>query len=61
MMVVTICIVACSLLGLPWYVAATVSALAHIMSLRKESDCAAPGEKPKFLGVRLVLLVILVR
>lgn len=52
LMVVTICIVTCSLLGLPWYVAATVSALAHIMSLRKESDCAAPGEKPKFLGVR---------
>lgn len=52
MMVVTICIVICSVLGLPWYVAATVSALAHIMSLRKESDCAAPGEKPIFLGVR---------
>ncbi|XP_052079276.1 electroneutral sodium bicarbonate exchanger 1-like isoform X5 [Mytilus californianus] len=52
MMVVTVCIIICSLFGLPWYVAATVSALAHIMSLRKESESAAPGEKPTFLGVR---------
>ncbi|XP_021358103.1 electroneutral sodium bicarbonate exchanger 1-like [Mizuhopecten yessoensis] len=52
MMVVAICIIACSFLGLPWYVAATVSALAHVMSLKKESECTAPGEKPTFLGVR---------
>ncbi|XP_055869430.1 sodium bicarbonate cotransporter 3-like isoform X3 [Biomphalaria glabrata] len=52
MFVVAICIVLCSLLGLPWYVAATVSALAHVMSLRKESECTAPGERPVFLGVR---------
>lgn len=52
MMVVAICILACSFLGLPWYVAATVSALAHVMSLKKESECTAPGEKPTFLGVR---------
>ncbi|CAL1547649.1 unnamed protein product [Lymnaea stagnalis] len=52
MFVVAICIAVCSLLGLPWYVAATVSALAHIMSLRKESECTAPGERPTFLGVR---------
>ncbi|ESP01661.1 hypothetical protein LOTGIDRAFT_139286, partial [Lottia gigantea] len=52
MFVVAVCIVLCSLLGLPWYVAATVSALAHVMSLKKESECTAPGEKPTFLGVR---------
>ncbi|KAK6166316.1 hypothetical protein SNE40_023043 [Patella caerulea] len=52
MFVVAICIVICSLLGLPWYVAATVSALAHVMSLKKESECTAPGERPTFLGVR---------
>ncbi|KAH9523267.1 hypothetical protein Btru_066239 [Bulinus truncatus] len=52
MFVVAICIAICSLLGLPWYVAATVSALAHVMSLRKESECTAPGERPVFLGVR---------
>lgn len=52
MFVVGICVLICSLLGLPWYVAATVSALAHIMSLKKESECSAPGEKPVFLGCR---------
>ncbi|CAG5123621.1 unnamed protein product, partial [Candidula unifasciata] len=52
MFVVAICIAICSVMGLPWYVAATVSAIAHIMSLRKESDCTAPGERPTFLGVR---------
>lgn len=52
MFVVAICILICSLLGLPWYVAATVSALAHVMSLKKESECTAPGERAAFLGVR---------
>ncbi|RUS81962.1 hypothetical protein EGW08_010277 [Elysia chlorotica] len=52
MFVVAICIAICSVLGLPWYVAATVSALAHVMSLKKESECTAPGERPTFLGVR---------
>ena len=52
MLVVAICIAICSLFGLPWFVAATVSAIAHIMSLKKESECAAPGEKPIFLGCR---------
>ncbi|XP_011439491.2 electrogenic sodium bicarbonate cotransporter 1 [Magallana gigas] len=52
MFVVAICVGIHSFLGLPWYVAATVSALAHINSLKKESECTAPGEKPSFLGVR---------
>ncbi|KAK0067215.1 electroneutral sodium bicarbonate exchanger 1-like isoform X1, partial [Biomphalaria pfeifferi] len=51
-LVLGILITVMSFLGLPWYVAATVSALAHIMSLKVESDCTAPGEKPEFLGVR---------
>ncbi|KAK6166324.1 hypothetical protein SNE40_023048 [Patella caerulea] len=52
LMVLTLLIVAHSLLGLPWYVAATVSAIAHVQSLKKESESTAPGEKPTFLGVR---------
>ncbi|XP_052812134.1 electroneutral sodium bicarbonate exchanger 1-like isoform X2 [Mya arenaria] len=52
MFVVAITVAIHSLLGLPWYVAATVSALAHINSLKKESECTAPGEKPSFLGCR---------
>ncbi|KAM4720463.1 electrogenic sodium bicarbonate cotransporter 4 isoform 10-T12 [Anableps anableps] len=42
----------CSFMGLPWYVAATVISIAHIDSLKMESECSAPGEQPQFLGVR---------
>uniref|UniRef100_A0AAR2JKY2 Anion exchange protein n=1 Tax=Pygocentrus nattereri TaxID=42514 RepID=A0AAR2JKY2_PYGNA len=42
----------CSFLGLPWYVAATVISIAHIDSLKMESETSAPGEQPQFLGVR---------
>lgn len=45
---------ACSFIGLPWYVAATVISIAHIDSLKMESESSAPGEQPQFLGVRLV-------
>ncbi|XP_013395927.1 electroneutral sodium bicarbonate exchanger 1 [Lingula anatina] len=45
-------IAVCSLLGLPWFVAATVLSITHVQSLKKESECAAPGETPKFLGIR---------
>uniref|UniRef100_A0A8C9ZKJ0 Anion exchange protein n=1 Tax=Sander lucioperca TaxID=283035 RepID=A0A8C9ZKJ0_SANLU len=43
---------ACSFMGLPWYVAATVISIAHIDSLKMESESSAPGEQPQFLGVR---------
>lgn len=39
-------------MGLPWYVAATVISIAHIDSLKMETQTSAPGEQPKFLGVR---------
>ncbi|KAL5007310.1 hypothetical protein ScPMuIL_016116, partial [Solemya velum] len=52
LLVLAVCVAVHSFLGLPWYVAATVSALAHINSLKRESECNAPGEKPTFLGVR---------
>ncbi|XP_059504123.1 electrogenic sodium bicarbonate cotransporter 1-like isoform X2 [Stegostoma tigrinum] len=42
----------CSVMGLPWYVAATVISIAHIDSLKMETETSAPGEIPKFLGVR---------
>ncbi|XP_034231560.1 sodium bicarbonate cotransporter 3 isoform X3 [Thrips palmi] len=45
-------ILVCSLMGLPWFVAATVLSINHVNSLKLESECAAPGEKPQFLGVR---------
>lgn len=32
--------------------AATVLSINHVNSLKLESECAAPGEKPQFLGVR---------
>uniref|UniRef100_A0A669BGZ8 Anion exchange protein n=1 Tax=Oreochromis niloticus TaxID=8128 RepID=A0A669BGZ8_ORENI len=49
---VAILIVICSFMGLPWYVAATVISIAHIDSLKMETQTSAPGEQPKFLGVR---------
>ncbi|CAG2053057.1 unnamed protein product, partial [Timema podura] len=45
-------IIICSIMGLPWFVAATVLSINHVNSLKVESECAAPGEKPQFLGVR---------
>jgi solute carrier family 4 (sodium bicarbonate transporter), member 10 len=47
---ITICI--CSILGLPWFVAATVLALTHVNALKVMSENSAPGEKAIFLGVR---------
>nr|XP_046241928.1 solute carrier family 4 member 4a isoform X1 [Scatophagus argus] len=49
---VAILLVICSFMGLPWYVAATVISIAHIDSLKMETETSAPGEQPKFLGVR---------
>ncbi|XP_054908392.1 electrogenic sodium bicarbonate cotransporter 1-like isoform X3 [Poeciliopsis prolifica] len=49
---VAILIIVCSFMGLPWYVAATVISIAHIDSLKMETQTSAPGEQPKFLGVR---------
>ena len=52
MLIVGIMMGVCSLLGLPWCVAATVLCLGHVDSLRKDSESAAPGDAPQFLGVR---------
>ncbi|XP_058452530.1 sodium bicarbonate cotransporter 3 isoform X9 [Malaya genurostris] len=41
----------CTMMGLPWFVAATVLSINHVNSLKLESETAAPGEKPQFLGV----------
>ncbi|XP_026091026.1 electrogenic sodium bicarbonate cotransporter 1-like isoform X5 [Carassius auratus] len=49
---VSILMIVCSFMGLPWYVAATVISIAHIDSLKMETETSAPGEQPKFLGVR---------
>lgn len=50
--IIAITIAICSMLGLPWFVAATVLALTHINSLKVMSENTAPGEKAVFLGVR---------
>jgi sodium bicarbonate transporter 10 len=52
LLIVAICIVVNSILGIPWFVAATVLSINHVRSLTRESECAAPGEKPQFLGIR---------
>lgn len=52
LLIVALCIAINSILGLPWFVAATVLSINHVIALKLESETAAPGEKPKFLGVR---------
>lgn len=52
LLVLAVLIQICSVMGLPWFVAATVLSINHVNSLKVESETAAPGEKPQFLGVR---------
>ncbi|CAF0790608.1 unnamed protein product [Adineta steineri] len=52
LLIVALCIAINSILGLPWFVAATVLSINHVIALKLESETAAPGEKAKFLGVR---------
>merc|ERR1719242_13955 len=52
LLIVALCIGLCSVFGLPWFVAATVLSINHVRSLHMESESAAPGEKPQFLGIR---------
>ncbi|XP_019690512.1 electroneutral sodium bicarbonate exchanger 1 isoform X5 [Acinonyx jubatus] len=52
LLMVAIMLGVCSIMGLPWFVAATVLSITHVNSLKLESECSAPGEQPKFLGIR---------
>lgn len=52
LLIVSVMLGVCSILGLPWFVAATVLSISHVNSLKVESGCSAPGEQPKFLGIR---------
>ncbi|XP_007893701.1 sodium bicarbonate cotransporter 3 isoform X2 [Callorhinchus milii] len=52
LMIVAVMLGICSIMGLPWFVAATVLSISHVNSLKLESECSAPGEQPKFLGIR---------
>ncbi|XP_060771284.1 sodium bicarbonate cotransporter 3-like isoform X1 [Neoarius graeffei] len=52
LLVVAVMLGVCSVMGLPWFVAATVLSISHVNSLKQESSCSAPGEQPKFLGIR---------
>jgi len=52
MLIVGLMVGVCSLLGLPWCVAATVLCLGHVDSLKVDSESSAPGDTPQFEGVR---------
>jgi len=52
LLIVALLIMVCSIIGTPWFVAATVLSINHVRSLQRESESAAPGEKPSFLGIR---------
>ena len=54
--VLALLIILKSLMGLPWFVAATVLSINHVNALKLQTECAAPGEKPQFLGVRYLHL-----
>jgi len=63
--VLAILIIVKSFLGLPWFVAATVLSINHVNALKLQTECAAPGEKPQFLGVKeqrvtLILISIMI-
>lgn len=50
--VLALLIMVCSILGLPWFVAATVRSVTHVRSLLKESEVKIPGEKTQIVGAR---------
>ncbi|CAH1786655.1 unnamed protein product, partial [Owenia fusiformis] len=52
LLIISVQIAICSVIGTPYFVAATVRSISHVQSLGRESKEAAPGEKPKFLGTR---------
>ncbi|CAI2732887.1 unnamed protein product [Schistosoma spindalis] len=52
LLVVAATILSNSILGIPWFVAATVLSINHVLSLKKESETNAPGERPVYLGCR---------
>ncbi|XP_037345671.1 electroneutral sodium bicarbonate exchanger 1 isoform X2 [Pungitius pungitius] len=52
LLVVGVMLAVCSIMGLPWFVAATVLSISHVNSLKLESESSAPGEMPRFLGIR---------
>ncbi|OAF68111.1 hypothetical protein A3Q56_04159 [Intoshia linei] len=41
-----------ALFGFPWFLAAPVLSMNHIASLTIESEANAPGEQPRFIGIR---------
>ncbi|XP_048879516.1 electroneutral sodium bicarbonate exchanger 1 isoform X2 [Brienomyrus brachyistius] len=52
LLMVGVMLAVCSMMGLPWFVAATVLSITHVNSLKLESGSSAPGEQPRFLGIR---------
>ncbi|XP_055016293.1 electroneutral sodium bicarbonate exchanger 1 [Boleophthalmus pectinirostris] len=52
LLMVGVMLAVCSVMGLPWFVAATVLSITHVNSLKLESESSAPGEQPRFLGIR---------
>lgn len=52
LLVLSVLVLICSCLGLPWFVAATVRSITHVKSLFYYSESSMPGEKPAMLGCR---------
>jgi hypothetical protein len=58
LLIVAVCIVICSVLGLPWFVAATVLSINHVRSLYRESE-SGEGVFYFLKGKYLMCLLIL--
>ncbi|UYV66706.1 SLC4A7 [Cordylochernes scorpioides] len=56
--VLAILIAICSVLGLPWFVAATVLAMTHVNSLKMESECSAPRGEAAVLGSPVCIFLL---
>ncbi|KAL3077924.1 hypothetical protein niasHS_013453 [Heterodera schachtii] len=52
LLIISLLVLICSFLGLPFYVAATVLSVMHVESLKENGDCTVPGERQKLLGVK---------
>ena len=61
--VCAIALIICSIMGLPWFIAATVLSITHVNALKKQNHEKIPGEPDTFAGVveqRLTGLLIFI-
>ena len=58
MLIVSVTIAVNSILGIPWFVAATLLSITHVISLKKVSEATAPGENPKYIHIYIYIKIL---